>query len=146
MYTSIDIDFDVWKALTNLRSSPQITENDVLRELLGLNSTVSNKIQTEAVLQDSVGAPWGWKGVTFPHGSEFRAEYNGRIYHAKVDNGALVYEGKLYKSPSAAAMAITGNSVNGWIFWECKMPGKNGWVLIEKLRKQTGKKDHIQMP
>ena len=36
MYTSIKIDFEVYKEITIRRDSPDVTENDVLRELLGL--------------------------------------------------------------------------------------------------------------
>ncbi|MFN2406662.1 MAG: DUF2924 domain-containing protein [Pyrinomonadaceae bacterium] len=86
-------------------------------------------------LIDRSHVPWVWKGVSFPHGTEMRAEYSGRKYFAKVDDGAIVYDGKRFKSPSPAANAITGNAVNGWKFWECKMPGKNRWVPISKLRK-----------
>ncbi len=135
MYASIDIDFDVWKAITNLRKTPEVAENDVLRELLGLSLAKSFKAQSDGAAQSSVGIPWVWKGVTFPHGTEFRVEYGGRKYYAKVEDGAIVYDGKRYKSPSPAAKAVTGNSVNGWTFWECRMPGKNAWVSLGKLRK-----------
>ena len=131
---SIDIDFDVYKELTVRRKTPDMTENDVLRELLGL-ANAKSKAQSNGAGSDSAGGPWVWKGVSFPHGTELRAEYSGRKYFAKVDDGAIVYEGKRFKSPSPAANAITGNAVNGWKFWECKMPGKNRWVPIGKLRK-----------
>jgi Protein of unknown function (DUF2924)/Restriction Enzyme Adenine Methylase Associated len=135
MYTSIDIDFDVYKELTVRRKTHEMTENDVLREMLGLNHAKSSKAQSNSAAQNSAGIPWTWKGVTFPHGTEFRAEYSGRKYYAKVEDGAIVYEGKRFKSPSPAARAVTGNSVNGWTFWECKMPGKNTWVSMSELRK-----------
>ena len=135
MYTSIDIDFDVYKELTIRRKTHEMTENDVLREMLGLSHAQSSRAQSNGAPQNSAGVPWVWKGVTFPHGTELRAEYSGRKYHAKVEDGAIVYDGKRFKSPSPAARAVTGNSVNGWTFWECKMPGKNSWVLMSKLRK-----------
>jgi hypothetical protein len=131
---SIDIDFDVYKELTVRRKTHDMTENDVLREMLGLGRA-KPKVQSNGAGQESAGVPWVWKGVSFPHGTELRAEYSGRTYYAKVEDGALVYEGKRFKSPSPAATAVTGNPLNGWKFWECKMPGKNRWVLINKLRK-----------
>jgi len=135
MFTSIDIDFDVYKELTIRRKTHEMTENDVLREMLGLSRTKSSKTQSNGTAQNSVGVPWVWKGITFPHGTEFRAEYSGRKYYAKVEDGAIVYEGKRFKSPSPAARAVTGTSVNGWTFWKCKMPGKNTWVSMSELRK-----------
>ena len=137
MYSSIDIDidFDVYKELTIRRKTHEMTENDVLREILGLGHTKLSKAQSNGGDRDSATVPWVWKGVSFPHGTELRAEYSGRKYYARVEDGAIVYEGKRFKSPSPAAKAVTGNSVNGWIFWECKMPGKNGWLSLSKLRK-----------
>jgi len=134
MYASIDIDFDVYKELTVRRKTHEMTENDVLREVLHLGQVKRSKAQSNEG-PDSAGVPWVWKGVSFPPGTELRAEYGGRKYYAKVEDGAIVYEGKRFKSPSPAARAVTGNSVNGWIFWECRMPGKTGWISLSKLRK-----------
>jgi hypothetical protein len=136
MFTSIDIDFDVYKELTFRRKAEDMTENDVLRELLGLSPTELSRSKLNDARNTSEGIPWVSKGVTFPHGTEFRADYSGRKYDAKVENGALVYNGKPYKTPSAAAMSITNTNVNGWGFWECKLPGKSTWLPIDKLRKK----------
>jgi hypothetical protein len=135
MYTSIEIDFDVFKELTIRRKNEGTSENDVLRELLGLGPARDSQAQAYSVVQTSGGIPWVSKGVTFPHGTEFRVRYSGREYHAKVENGVLVYNETPYKSPSAAAAAVTGHPTSGWVFWECKMPKQNTWVSINKLRK-----------
>src|SRR6266496_2918015 len=136
MYTSIDIDFDVYKELTFRRKAENMTENDVLRELLGLSLAKEVKARFNGAQHAPEGIPWMSKGVAFPPGTEFRAKYGGREYHAKVEDGALIYSGHPYKTPSAAAMAITSTNVNGWIFWECKLPGKSTWLSINKLRKK----------
>jgi hypothetical protein len=81
-------------------------------------------------------ADWVYKGVTFPVGTKFRADYNGDTFYGQVQSGQLVIDGKEYKSPSAAAGAVTGNSVNGWIFWECQFPDKLSWQSIDSLRKK----------
>jgi hypothetical protein len=133
MYTSIEIDFDVYKELTVQRTSPEMTENDVLRTVLGLGRSRPRRTGSNGATLSNV--PWVWKGVTFPPGTELRADYGGRKYYAKIENGAIVYDGKRFKSPSPAANAITGNSVNGWKFWQCRLPGKSGWVSLSKLRK-----------
>ena len=80
------------------------------------------------------GKPWVVKGVVFPHGTEFRANHKGQVYQGRVENGALMVNGKRFTSPSAAAMSITGYSINGWIFWECRRPGETTWQIIKKLQ------------
>lgn len=130
MYTTIEIDFDVHKKLTSLRDTPEVKENDVLRELLGL-SPVEQSNNSE---QKPAVKPYVWKGVTFPHGTELRAEYNKQRYNAKIENGAIIYEDTSYTAPSTVAEAITGKAWNGWKFFECRMPGKKQWILMDKLR------------
>ena len=129
---NIEIDFDVFKELTNRRVTENITYNDVLRELLGLNPAKTSVISS--TFEFSAGA-WTTKGVTFPAGTEFRANYKGQTIIGKVESGFLVVNGKRFDSPSAAAVSITGNMVNGWIFWECRLPGKTSWQIIKTLRK-----------
>jgi len=129
---TIEIDFEVFKALTNRRATESISYNDVLRELLGLNPLQTPVLSPEVA--SSSGA-WTTKGVTFPVGTEFRANYKGQTILGKVESGALVVNGKRFDSPSSAAVSITGNMVNGWIFWECRLPGKTTWQMIKTLRK-----------
>lgn len=128
---TIEVDFDVFKAITARRNSEEVTPNDVLRDLFGLEK----KHREDATKKMNTGKDWVTKGVTFSDGSEFRANYKGRNYYAKVENGALVYDGRKFSSPSSAAISITENSVNGWIFWECKQPGNEYWELIKNFRK-----------
>ena len=126
----IEIDFDVYKALTARRPSEDITENDVLRQLLHL--------PREGTSATSVNSPapsdWVAKGVRFPAGTELRATYKGQNYLARVTDGALVLNGKRYDSPSAAAMSITNHPINGWTFWQCRLPGQGRWTLLRELR------------
>lgn len=74
--------------------------------------------------------PWEVKGAIFPHGTELRGRYKGYIYYGKVDNGAFVLHGKPFLSPSAAANTITRNTVDGWLFWDCQLPGESNWRRI----------------
>ena len=134
MYTSIEIDFDVYKELTMRRESADMTENDVLREVLNLGEKQPNSDQNGRAADP--GTPWTCKGVTFPHSTLFRCEYKGQTYRAKVQDGALVYDGERHTSPSSAARAVTGTSVNGWHFWDCKMPESHRWKLIHEVRKE----------
>jgi len=131
-FQTISIDFEVFKALTARLESPSDTYNEVLRRLLDLPPKPA--ANASKLVNDSKA--WVVGGATFPHGTEFRAKYKGITYPARVENGALVYEGNRYDSPSPAAMAVTGNSVNGWIFWECKIPGRSSWVRIDSQRQK----------
>ncbi len=131
---TIEIDFEVFKAITARRPSEDVTENDVLRELFGLPR---RKPATPAAPAPIAANDWVAKGVRFPAGTDFRAVHKGQTYLARVQGGALVLNGKRYDSPSAAAVAVTGSAVNGWRFWEARMPGDSAWKMIESLRRST---------
>jgi hypothetical protein len=126
---TIEIDFEVFKEITVRRKNEGITPNDVLRELFGLGPR-----QGPVTLKVQSGKPWVAKGVEFPHGTEFRGSHKGQIYYARVNDGSLIFNNKQFYSPSAAAIEVTGNSVNGWLFWECKLPEKQNWQSINALR------------
>lgn len=129
---TIEVDFDVFKQLTVRRATEDVTYNDVIRELLGLGQAKAGP-----TYESSGPSPLDWvaKGVQFPSGTEFRANYKGQLRTGRVEDGALFVNGQRYDSPSAAAVAITGSAVNGWRFWECRLPGKSSWQLIESLRR-----------
>jgi len=128
---TIEVDFEVYKALMLRRKSEEVSFNDVLRELLKLDTSSTSKAKVKIERTDK---PWICRGVKFPHGTEFRSTYNGIDYTGKVDNGALVVQGERFDSPSEAAFFITGDEVDGWYFWECKLPGKSSWKGINSLR------------
>ncbi|MBE0658289.1 MAG: DUF4357 domain-containing protein [Bryobacteraceae bacterium] len=130
---TIDISFEVFKALTALRENESVTYDHVLRKLLRLERAS----EKPAIEQSSPNGAWIAKGVVFPGGTLFRATHKGKTYTGTVEDGALRVDGRSYSSPSQAAVAITGNSVNGWIFWECKLPGQSGWQMLKTLRKKV---------
>lgn len=130
--TTIEIDFEVFKELTALRDNEETSYNDVIRRLLHLDIS---KSQNEITRTDPDGLAYVSKGVRFPHGTKFRKHYKGQEYRAEIIDGEFIYEGKSYSSPSKAARAVTHNSVNGWIFWECQMPGRSDWTVISSLRR-----------
>lgn len=129
---TINIDFDVFKALTAERTSESDTFNDVLRRKYGLppRQTLAASLVAPARHRGS----WTCDGVEFPDGTQFRVFYKKDEHTAQVSNGALVYGGQRYSSPSAAAIAVTGGNVNGWRFWECQFPGETRWTKIDRLR------------
>jgi hypothetical protein len=142
----IDIDFEVFKALTTLRESESVSYNDVLRRLLNLGpeSVRINSLREfdnfkfQADLRD--GLPklafgiW-YQNKHFPEGTEFRATYKGRTYLASIKDCVWVGEdGLIRRSPSDAARAISGTNVNGWRFWHAKIPGSECWNRLDKLK------------
>ncbi len=127
----IDIDFEVFKELTNRRTTEDVTCNDVIRDLLKLPQ--QTKRQPEAVA--SGNKPWIVSDTSFPVGSEFTADYKGKTYLGVVKAGKLeLSDGHKFSTPSAAANHITNTNVNGWRFWRCKLPGQSQHVLVERLR------------
>jgi Restriction Enzyme Adenine Methylase Associated/Protein of unknown function (DUF2924) len=128
---NIEIDFDVFKALTARRASEDMTENDVLRQLFNLGKKGRALTETDSPASDD----WVTKGVRLPSGTELRSTYKGKTYLARVNSGALVLQGQRFDSPSAAAMSITGSAVNGWTFWEYKLPGQDRWQILKSLRR-----------
>lgn len=124
----IEIDFDVFKELTARRASESVTHNDVLREIFGLPPK-SQKAEGKK------SGGWTWKGVHLENGTELKAVLKGRAYFAKIEGDEWVQDGAVFKSPSAAAMKITGHGINGWWFWSAKRANDAEWVPLAKLRK-----------
>ena len=130
---SIEVDLDVYKQLTVRRVNEEMTYNDVVRKLLGLGPAKAS-VEEGGLPHDSEG-DWIIKNVRVPEGTEFRATYKGHMFLARVDHASLMLsDGTRHKSPSSAAKAITKTSVNGWNFWECKLPGKSQWRPISTLK------------
>lgn len=129
---TIEIDFDVFKALTSLREREEVTYNDVIRRLLDLGDKKPVDLSDAATNGDREA--WVCKGVRFPAGTEFRASYKGEEHRGVVKEGALLLNGRRLSSPSDAARAVTNTSVNGWNFWECRFPGETRWTSISGLR------------
>ena len=89
---TIEVDFDVFKALTLRRPAESVSENDVLRELLGLPT----QRQSVAIAAGPAPGDWVSKGVRFPAGTEFKATYKGKTYLGRVEGAALVLNGERF--------------------------------------------------
>jgi hypothetical protein len=125
----IEIDFDVFKELTNRRPAESITYNDVIRDLLKLGKAA------KTAKNSPNGKSWVVSDTAFPVGSEFMADYKGTVHTGVSRDGKLeLSDGRKFTTPSAAAVHITGSNVNGWRFWKCKLPGATQFVLLERLR------------
>lgn len=140
---TIEIDFDVYKALTARRGDEAVSYNDVLRSVLGLSQPAAGLRRlfglgggrTEVSGSSNGGVTdWFYKGIRFPAGTSLRAKYKGQVHAARIDRGGIVVGGKRFATPSDAARAITGTNVNGWRFWQCRLPGDTGWRRLDALR------------
>jgi len=62
-----------------------------------------------------------------PMGTMLVGKFKGQVYNAEIvvssteHNRRLIsIQGREFSSLSAAAVAVTGHSVNGWVFWKLK--------------------------
>lgn len=139
-FYAIDVDLDVFKALTAKLEQAGQSHNDVLRDLLGLDSPMEADsdlhpvINLDAFYKGLNPNEFYSRGLRLPSGTELRARYKGKSYFAKIAGGKWFDEnGHEQTSPSSAANAITGTTVNGWRFWEAKRPGDPGWLRLDVL-------------
>ncbi len=145
----IEVDFDVYKAITLLRRAEEDSYSDVLRRLLTLSDAlpslgdVKDEIKTKPdnilmlLRHENAGGKLGaWIGsVFFPNGTKFRATYKGRSFYAEIKNQVWTDEsGATRQSPSEAAGAISGTKVNGWRFWYAKRPMDDEWHRLDEFR------------
>lgn len=139
-FRAIEIDFDVHKAIEQERKSFVETPNDVLRRLLKLPSRQNLKAETRP---PSGARAWSGEGVTLPHGTDLRMKYNGRQHRGEIVDGKWVVDGRTFESPSGAAsgVAITKGGrrtrLDGWNYWEVKLPEDSAWKHISSLRTPT---------
>ena len=139
---SIEIDFDVHKAIEAARMSFSETENDVLWRLLKLNGSAGVKLNGPsgaAASAETIGRSWSRKGITLPHGTRLQMQYNGLQHTGVVENGEWVVEGERFKTPSGAAGGVARTkdgkrtTLDGWEYWYVKRPSDTDWIEIRQL-------------
>lgn len=141
--TTIEIDFDIHKLIEAERRSFSEQPFHALRRLLGLPEIREKESGDRALPQ--VGKPWVQDGVVIPHGSLARMEYlrGSQKFEGQFLDGFLYVEGNSYGSLSDAAGALAKTkdgkkpSLNGWNYWEVKVPGSNQWILLDHMRKRA---------
>ena len=126
---SIKTDSDLRDEIPSQQSSKKMSHGEVSE-----TSFKMDRIHPKSSKNAVGDVSWVVDGVAFPNGTEFRCKYKGYFYYAQVCDGALMINGKKFLSPSAAAVSITRNSVDGWLFWDCKLPGDSPWVNICALK------------
>jgi hypothetical protein len=144
---NVEVTLPVFKSLTARLEEGQ-THDDVLRDLLGIDSIIEPEAPPSALAyyddelkrafhERSGKSGFFSRGLWLPNGTDLRARYKQREYRACiVDNAWLDERGKRQSSPSAAATAITGTNVNGLRFWEGKRPGDAAWRRLDVLSQQ----------
>jgi hypothetical protein len=132
---TIEIDFDVYKLIENERRGFDDTPLSALRRLLKLPELSPTKR-----IELGTGRAWMQKGVTLDHGTLLRMEYNRRVHEGQIVDGRWLVEGKLYDSPSGAAVGVARTksgkqtALDGWEYWNFKRPGSNLWAPIMSER------------
>ncbi len=137
----IEIDFDVFKALTLRRESENVSYNDVLRELLGLNKTSVQPTARElgeppikAFVSPEGVDGYAYRGGFLPNGTKLKALYKNRIYSAEIIDGLWINEdGSKHATPTSAAGHITKTSTDARRFWSAKRPSDNDWYRLNSL-------------
>lgn len=127
-------------------SPQQPEESGTARALGNVQSDSVSSPQRASGVESSVDSPilrerrdWWYCGVNFPAGLELSFPYKGVSYFAKIDGGRWMQDGRVMSSPSAAARAVTRNSVNGWRCWRCKLPGESKWRSLNVLRSRRAR-------
>ncbi|WP_425085790.1 hypothetical protein [Ruegeria profundi] len=138
---TIEIDFDIHKLIEAERRGFDEPEYVALRRLLNLPEPEAVKPSKPI----SEGRPFVQDGVSIPHGSLARMEYQrgSQIYEGKFLNGHLVVGELHFTSLSAAAIALAitkdgkKTSLNGWLYWKAKFPGETQWRSLSALREKA---------
>lgn len=145
---TIEVDWQVWQVIEAERRGFDEPRNVALRRLLGIGPPELH----HAGASDSTGPPhhrigasstsWNWKGVTLPEGTELRVAYSEVRADGHVARGQLTFDGKGFKTPSQAVMAVvarrrgTSSSINGWEYLLVRLPQENRFKPLSQLRKE----------
>ena len=147
---TISVSLSVFRELTNRLQDDDQTFDDLLREILEIDSPVEPELTKksfasgilealEPMMGDTMRSQHGpgfySRGLFLPDQTQVRARYKGRTYAAFIRGEDWIDEsGNKQSSPSAAATAITDTNVNGLRFWEAKRPGDIAWRRLDQFR------------
>lgn len=134
---TIEIDFDVHKAIENERRGFDESPNIALRRLLGLPESSVGTAQP-----DSDERPFTQEGLSIPSGSPARMSYGrgSQVFDGVFRDGALEVQGKRYPTLSAAAIDLARTkdgrktNLNGWDLWTVKLPNSARFEKMSVLR------------
>lgn len=132
---TIEIDWDVHRMIEGERRGFDDPPLNALRRLLKIDVD-------EAVDVPREGLPWSEDGVVVPHGSEAEMtyQYGRQKFTGRFLDGYLVVGDKAYSTLSQAAsdLALTKDgkktNLNGWNYWQVKLPGKKTFQSLGAMR------------
>ncbi len=151
---TIEIDWDVYKAISLYRNEDAQTVNDVLRFVFSEEieqvreprqrywnprRQVAEKAAA-ASQSNNANLPFVTGKALFADGTPFRLIYRGRVYNAIVRNGSLVLEGskETFANLSRAAMKITGGQViSAWDRWDFYDARTGKWKKAREAAKEA---------
>lgn len=135
----IEIDFDIHRLIQMERKSFDEAENAALRRLLKLGPSAEAPLPEAAA---TARRPWSKGGITLPHGTEIRMEYNGVLHVGRIVDAAWEVEGHREKSASGAASAVARSkdgapvNINGKAYWHVRRPGDSDWTPYGALKRK----------
>jgi len=147
-YRTIEIDWDIHRAIVNEQHGFDEPPYKALRRLLGLPDASETKSPEAMVSLNDPGIPWREDGVEIPSGTKARMKYNyGRqVYEGHFHDGKLVVNGEEFDtlSNAASSLAVTKagekTQLNGWLYWEALLPGEKHWKRLEDMRSDARRK------
>lgn len=138
-FRTIEVDFDVHRCIENERRGFDESPNDALRRLLKLGQPKATATTAVSSFVASRRA-WSDQGVTLPHATPVRMRYNNHTYEGQIVDGSWVIGDRRFESPSGAASGVARTKkgkptrLDGWIYWQVKLPGEESWKPLESLR------------
>lgn len=123
----IEVDFETFKEITRRRPNENVSEGDVVRQALGLDSA------PPPIVEDGY---WESEGVRFALGTRLEHRFrDGRIVEATITQRGVEVNGAIYSGLSPAGVAITKHQLNGWLFWFLR-DADGRLVAADTLRKK----------
>jgi hypothetical protein len=136
---TIEIDYDIHRLIQLERRSFDEPEYVALRRLLKLGAPTD---EARAEAEHSRMRGWSKGGVSLPHGTELRMEYNGILHLGRIADGAWEVEGHRESSASGAASAVARTrdgdrvNINGKAYWHVRRPGDSDWIPYADLKRK----------
>ncbi|MHB9020587.1 MAG: hypothetical protein ACYC3A_01980 [Halothiobacillus sp.] len=118
--------------------------SSVIEKLIGHWEANPPNISTSGVPAAAAPKVEFWRsprGDILPLGASLKAEYLGKTFRATVEKKGIIFDGKVYDSPSPAGVAAKGQlgrtgraaSTDGRKFWKIQDPTSGRWVSIASL-------------
>ena len=122
---------------SDLLSKPvfQQSPEDAYQNEVSQSPERPGSLKQQSAINSGNCASWKVESVVFPDGTKFRGKYKGYFYYGKVRNGTMTLDEKEFVSPCEAALTITRTPIDGWLFWDCKLPEQVSWMNISEFKK-----------